>query len=320
MKAERMMKILILLQYGETISTPMLARELEVSERTIHRDMESLSAAGIPVYSERGKTGGWKLVDDWKQKLSWLKEKEVLSLFLPHAEKLLSDLNMDISTADIRDKLLLSLPEQSRERAMNLWERVYVDMGTWRNEKNDPNPPMDVIQQVVMNNQKVKLDYKKPSGEIKETSIKPLGLVAKGSTWYIVALNENDEYRNYKIGRILKASLIDEYFERPNHFRLADYWEESKKEFVQKLPEFNVNVKASPLVKDRMMFTGRFVRSTHIGKEIKDGWTEMNLNFPTEDEAINFILGFGNQLKVISPDNLINKIKDRAREVLNFYE
>ncbi|WP_163530012.1 helix-turn-helix transcriptional regulator [Halobacillus ihumii] len=320
MKAERMIKILILLQYGTTISTPTLARELEVSERTIHRDMESLHAAGIPIFSERGKSGGWRLVDGWKQKLSWLKEKEVLTLFLPHAEKLLSDLNIDASIVELKDKLALSLPQPSREQALNLWERIYVDMGTWRDKSIDLSPAMNVLQEAVMNEQRVRLHYKKANGETKEVSIKPLGLVAKGSTWYVAALNERDDYRNYKVERILQAVLLEEYFERPSHFKLADYWEESKKDFVQNLPEFHVKVEASPSARERIMFTGRFVQSSHSDKLKENGWTEMELIFPTEEEAVNFLLGFGDQLKVLSPEYLVDRITERARRVIRFYQ
>ncbi|SDJ19635.1 WYL domain-containing protein [Alteribacillus bidgolensis] len=205
MKAERLIKILLLLQHGEIVSTREIAKELEVSERTVHRDMESLSAAGIPVYAERGQAGGWRLVDNWKQRLSWLKEKEMLSLFLPHAEKIINDLNMGTSSKHIRDKLLLSLPEESKQSAVKLWERVHVDMGTWRNTKIEMNPAMEVMKEAVMNNKKVTIIYKKANGEIRESIVKPLGLVAKSSTWYVISMNNQDEFRSYKITRIIEC-------------------------------------------------------------------------------------------------------------------
>src|SRR5690625_5789882 len=99
------------------ITTRKLAKDLEVSERTIHRDMESLSFIGIPVYSERGRAGGWRLVDRWKQSLSYLTEKEIISLFLPKPEKVITELNLDISVDELKQKLLLSVPEQIRKSA-----------------------------------------------------------------------------------------------------------------------------------------------------------------------------------------------------------
>ncbi|MGI8316355.1 helix-turn-helix transcriptional regulator [Halobacillus mangrovi] len=319
MKAERMIKILILLQYGETVSTPELAKELEVSERTIHRDMEALSRAGIPVYSQRGKAGGWRLIDDWKQKLSWLKEKELQLLFLPPADKILTDLDIDISSKEVKNKLLLSLPEPSRQQAKSLWERVYVDMGTWKNTQTDITAAMDTLHDAVMNEQKAKIFYKKANGVEKESMIQPLGLVAKASTWYVVAINENGDYRSYKVVRISQISIMDDYFERPADFDLASYWKNSKKSFTENLPKFSVEVKVSSSACKRMMFTGRFV--TKVSEKVtEDGWAYVELTFQTEEEAVNFIIGFGDQILVVSPESLISKVTKRAKEVLSLYE
>ncbi|UOQ44723.1 YafY family transcriptional regulator [Halobacillus salinarum] len=319
MKAERLIKILLLLQHGELLSTREIAEELEVSERTIHRDMEALSAAGIPVYAERGQAGGWRLVDNWKQRLSWLKEKEMLALFLPHAEKIINDLNMEISSKQIRDKLLLSLPEKSKENAVNLWERVYVDMGTWKNSNSQMLPAMEVMKEAVMSSKKVTLLYKKVNGESTESIVKPLGLVAKSSTWYVVALKTDDEFRSYKLNRIIECELLEESFTRPRDFNLAEHWERSKQQFVQNLPEFRVQVNVSPSAHQRMKFTGRFVQTVHEGKVTDKGWVEQELTFQTEEEAVNFIVGFGSQVKILSPLNLIEKVTERAEEIIDLY-
>ncbi|MFB5660947.1 helix-turn-helix transcriptional regulator [Alteribacillus sp. HJP-4] len=318
MKAERMIKILILLQYGEVLPTSKLADELEVSQRTIHRDMEALSAIGIPVYAERGKAGGWRLVDDWKQRLSWFKEKEILSFFLPPSEKILSDLNLDISRTDLINKLLVSLPEQSRKNAQHLWERIYVDMGTWRSSATQTNSVLEVLQKTVMEEQIVHILYKKGSGERKEYRIKPLGLVAKGSSWYAAALNEHDELRSYRVSRILETTLTEEHFTRPGDFHLPAYWESSKQSFIQKIPEFHVKVTASSKAYQRIVFTGHFVQIKELQKV--GGWTEVELTFPTEEEAVHFLIGFGREMKVISPKSVICKIINRAEEVLDLYE
>ncbi|WP_101842445.1 YafY family protein [Halobacillus sp. Marseille-P3879] len=319
MKAERLINILLLLQHGEIVTTRELSRELEVSERTVHRDMESLSAAGIPVYAERGQAGGWRLVDNWKQRLSWLKEEEMLSLFLPHAEKIINDLNMGISSKQIKNKLLLSIPEESRQNAVKLWERVHVDMGTWKTAAIEMNPAMEVMKEAVMNNQKVNIIYKKADGEIRESIVNPLGLVAKSSNWYVVAMNKQDEFRSYKITRIVKCELMHEYFNRPRDFKLSAHWEESKKQFMQSLPEFRVKVNVSPFARERIRFTGRFVQPVNDGKVTENGWTELELIFNTEDEAVNFIVGFGNQVKILSPLELIDKVTGRAREIIDLY-
>ncbi|MCA0970670.1 YafY family transcriptional regulator [Halobacillus litoralis] len=319
MKAERLIRILLFLQHGEKVSTRELAEELEVSERTIHRDMESLSTAGIPVYAERGAAGGWKLIDNWKQKLSWLKEKEVLALFLPQAEKIISDLNMDTSSTDIRDKLLLSIPNGAKESAEKLWSRIHVDMGTWKGGSNESLPALDVLKEAVLNNGIAMILYKKANGDQKNVRIKPLGLVAKSSAWYVVAMNEEDEFRSYKVNRVKECTVTNETFERPADFVLAEHWESSKKQFVKNLPEFQVNVKASRFAQERIHFTGRFVSSQKVKKEA-EGWAELALTFNSEEEAVNFIVGFGNQVVVCSPHSLRDKVTGRAREILELYE
>src|SRR5699024_673081 len=301
MKAERLIKILLILQHGEMINTRTLANELGVSERTIHRDMESLSLVGIPVYSERGVAGGWRLVDDWKHKLSYLKEKEIISLFLPSSEKVIADLNLDLSIDELKQKLLLSVPDHVKESALKLSELIHIDTSPWRNSQ-EKMKYMDLVQQAVMGNKKLIIHYEKSNQEEKTYEIAPLGLVAKGNTWYLVATNEQKEYRNYRVSRILDVQELEERFNRPDDFVLADYWKDSKKKFIQSLPEFRVEVETSQHILNRIMFTGHFVRhvkSSSVQHENK--WVPVSLSFPTEEEAINFILGFGNQMKVIDP-------------------
>ncbi|MGP4108637.1 helix-turn-helix transcriptional regulator [Virgibacillus sp. L01] len=319
MKAERLIKILIVLQHGETTSTKTLANELEVSERTIHRDMESLSVAGIPVFSERGKAGGWRLIDEWKNKLSWLTEKEIISLFLPASEKVLSDLNLNISTEEMKQKLLLSVPNHVRQNATNLWERIYIDTDTWHGSQQSIGS-MKSIQQAVMENKKVTMEYKKADNEMKTYMINPLGLVLKGSTWYVIAINSQNSYRNFRLSRIINFTVSEESFTRPSGFILSQYWKESKKAFIQNLPAYEVEVEVSRQIINRIMFTGRFVRHLHEStKQPNSEWVQLSLEFPTEEEAVNFILGFGNQIRVNSPVHIQNILAKKANEILELY-
>ena len=319
MKSERLIKIIIKLQQGETVTTRRLADDLEVSERTIHRDMESLSLIGIPVYSERGKNGGWRLVDRWKQSLSYLTEKEIISLFLPTPEKIITELNLDISTKDLKQKLLLSVPERMRKSASTIWERIYIDTGTWRGSKNNKSE-LKFIQQAVMEERKIKIQYKKGNGEESTYVLNPLGLVAKGSTWYVVAINHEGNYRNFKLSRIINICLQKEYFVRPDEFVLSNYWINSKKQFIKDLPEYEIEVKISRGIIERIMFTSRFVRIKQIdNKQSNSDWINAKLSFPTREEAINFVLGFGNQMKLVAPAELRDELIIRAKQVIQLY-
>jgi len=319
MKAERLIKILIILQQGETITTRRIANELEVSERTIHRDMESLSLIGIPVYSERGKNGGWRLVDRWKQSLSYLTEKEIISLFLPTPEKIITELNLEISVEDLKQKLLLSVPEQMKKSATSIWERIYIDTDTWRGSENDVSN-LKFVQQAVMEDRKIKMQYKKGNGEERIYVLNPLGLVAKGSTWYMVAINSEGEYRNFKLSRTINLCLLEEHFIRPAEFILSNYWRNSKKQFIQALPEYEVEVKVSRSIIERIMFTDRFARLKQINNgQSNKKWIKAQLSFPTKEEAINFILGFGNQMKLVAPAELQYELIAKAKQVIQLY-
>lgn len=320
MRAERLIKILIILQQGETITTRRLANELNVSERTIHRDMESLSLIGIPIYSERGPAGGWHLVDGWKQRLSYLTETEITSLFLTVSEKVFSDLNIDISVDKLKEKLLLSVPKYIKNNALNVWERIYIDTNNWRHS-SEKVKFLETSQQAVMEDRQLMMKYRKVNNEEKTYRINPLGLVAKGNTWYIIALNHEGEYRNFKISRIVHVDLLEDRFERPKEFVLKEYWKNSKRDFIQALPEFNVEVEISKHIIDRIMFTGRFVRMIQADDtDGGDSWIKSSLSFPTKEEAINFILGFGNQMKLITPVYLQNELTKRAEEVIKLYK
>ncbi|MYL39090.1 helix-turn-helix transcriptional regulator [Halobacillus litoralis] len=320
MKAERLIKILLLLQHGQTVTTRRMAEELEVSERTIHRDMESLSAAGLPIYAEKGRTGGWRLVDHWKQKLSWLKEQEMLALFLPPAGKIIQDLHMDDGGEDRIQKLLLSLPEQSKKTAWNVWSRIYVDMGTWKDGQEEAGPELDVLKKAVMEDRKVQMIYEKADGTVTKGTICPLGLIAKANQWYVAALNDKGEYRSYKHARVKMVTGTEETFERPVDFHLASYWEESKKHFTRNLPTYAATLRVSPEAYPRLRFTGRFATLDGEGRAGADGWVDQSLSFNTEEEAIGFVTGFGSQVKVIKPEALIEKIKARAQGILDLYK
>lgn len=319
MKAERLIKILIMLQQGETITTRRLAYELEVSERTIHRDMDSLSLIGIPVYSERGKAGGWRLVDRWKQSLSYLTEKEIISLFLPIPEKIISDLNIDISTDELKQKLLLSVPEPMQRSAATMWDRIYIDTDTWRGSDSHVID-LKLIQQAVMEERKLEIQYKKGNGVESKYVLNPMGLVAKGSAWYIVAMNIDGEYRNFKLSRIEHVHLLEQSFVRPDEFILSDYWTKSKKSFIQALPEYEVEVKVSRNIMQRFMFSDRFARIKQMDKhQPNTNWIKTTLVFPTKEEAMSFILGFGNEMKLLAPVELQNELIVRANQVVQLY-
>lgn len=318
MRGDRLVSILLLLQAHRQITAKELAEKLEVSERTIYRDMEALSRSGIPVVAERGKNGGWSLLENYRTTLTGLKESEIRALFVPPSSQLLEDLGLARTSEEARNKLIASLPEMYQEHAKEAWNRIHVDTSTWRNRKEKINS-FDVLKNAIWTQNKLKITYERADGEIIDRVVEPLGLVAKGSRWYFIASKDNGEIRNYRASRIVSAVPTADTFKRPKDFDLARYWASSTKAFIESLPRFEVWAEVSPSIVSRLKFTDRFVQIASIGDQRKEGWVPVKLLFDTEDEAKGYILGFADQIRVVKPKELQNKILTMARAVLAFY-
>ncbi|WP_221568754.1 YafY family protein [Alkalihalobacillus sp. TS-13] len=318
MRADRLMNIMILLQNRGKMTSKELANELEVSDRTILRDMDALSTSGVPIVSERGKEGGWRLLDNFRSKLSGLTIEDMKSLFLFPSEELLNDLGLNTQSLDTRQKLLASIPVNYRAEAQAMWERIYIDTSTWRQSKEKVND-LKIIQHAVWENKKLKIHYEQADGRQKERLIEPLGLVAKGDKWYLVALRDG-ELRNYRVSRVHSAKVQNETFKRPIDFNLATYWGQSKVEFIQKLPKYEVQVEIDPAIIKRINFTSKFVQVLKTESPNENKWIPATLSFNDKQEAIEYILGFANKIKVVSPKDLPDKVVSSAKSVINFYE
>ncbi|MFK9091452.1 helix-turn-helix transcriptional regulator [Bacillus salipaludis] len=317
MRADRLMNIMILLQNRGKMTAKELANELEVSDRTILRDMDALSNAGIPIVSDRGKEGGWRLLDNFRTRLSGLNKDDIKSLFLFPSGKLLEDLGLNSQALDTRQKLLAAIPGTYRDEAQAMWERIHIDSSTWRQSKEKMHA-LKTVQQAVWESKKLNIHYEQADGEQKERLIEPLGLVAKGNKWYLVA-SRNGELRNYRVSRIHTAKVESDTFRRPINFNLAAYWEQSKVEFIQSLPKYDVQVEIHPVIIKRLNFTGKFVQVIKTENTNGDKWIPATLRFNDKQEAIEFILGFANKIKVLSPKDLPSKVVSLAMSVIDFY-
>nr|WP_285839834.1 YafY family protein [Alkalihalophilus marmarensis] len=319
-RADRLLSILFSLQQNEKMTTKELATQLEVTERTIHRDMDALSAAGIPVFAERGKYGGWKVVEEYKKAFSGLKESELKTLFLSPSSHLLTDLGIEHEWSEARKKLLATYPAKKKHELTHNWDRVHIDSSTWRKRNAmTKEDGLKELQQAVWNDVNVEIDYEKADGKRSTRVISPLGLVAKGSTWYVVALS-NGQLRNFKVSRIHSVTMLSESFNRPVDFNLAEYWQESKQSFIENLPNYEVEALISPSIVKRLTFTGRFVQVIHLDEENEDGWFPAILSFDTKEEAAQYVLGFGDHVQINQPEELKIKVTQMAAAVLRMYE
>jgi predicted DNA-binding transcriptional regulator YafY len=318
MRGDRLISILLLLQTHGRMTAKDLAEKLEVSERTIYRDMDALSGTGIPVVAERGQHGGWSLLEDYRTDLTGLKESEIRALFVSPSAHLLEDLGLTRTSEEARNKLIASLPSTYRENAKDVWNRIHIDTSSWRKQK-EKTASLEVIKEAIWKEIKLRITYQRPDGETVERVVAPLGLVAKGDLWYIVAAKENGEFRNYRASRIQNAETLDECFERPQGFDLAQYWSSSTQNFIKRLPSYEVKVEVSPHILSRLTFTGRFARVREVGERSGSTWIPVTLSFDTEEEAKGYLLAFADQVRVIEPYCLQQKVLEMAEAAVAFY-
>jgi predicted DNA-binding transcriptional regulator YafY len=236
MRADRLLSILLLLQVHRRVTARQLAKRLEVSERTILRDMDALSGSGVPVVAERGAGGGWSLLDDYQTKLTGLSGAEIQSLFLARPPRLMADLGLKQEAEAAMIKLQASLPASSRLQADLARQWILIDTRGWR-DPGESIPSLPILLDALWRGRQVRFLYRKVLCEASERFGHPLGLVAKGSVWYLVA-NVEGETRTYRVSRISQAVILDEASLRPAKFDLEGYWERSAAEFRENLPRY----------------------------------------------------------------------------------
>jgi predicted DNA-binding transcriptional regulator YafY len=317
MRAERLLSILMLLQRHRQMTAGELAQRLEVSERTIYRDLDSLSAAGIPLYAERGVGGGWFLPEEYRASLPGLSAEELQALVLVNPQRLLADLGLQQVAETAKTKLVAGLPAPSRRSAVQAWQRLHVDFTGW-NRNADATPQLPLLQEAVWQERKLHICYQRGSGETVERLVDPLGLVAKGNVWYLVAAVDG-EARTYRVSRVQEAHLTREEFVRPAAFDLAQYWQQSEAEFRSTLPRFPLLLRADPAVVGRMRYAGRYARLEEVGTPAADGWVPVRMLFELHEDALAFILSFGPQVEVIEPVALRQEVIQLAQQTVERY-
>lgn len=316
MKADRLISILMLLQIHKKLTANELAQRLEVSVRTIYRDIDSLSSLGIPIFSDRGTNGGIKLLGDYKTSLSGINDDEIYSLFLPTGDKILEDLGIQ----KLKDSTILKLlgnssPYQIKE-IENIQNYIYIDMHTWSENPTSVNKDiLSVLQNAIWNHKVLKIIYRKIN-EIKEVLLNPLGLVCKRGIWYLIGINA-EVIKTYKVTSIENALLIDEHFNRPSDFNLEAHWKSSTSNFKSLIPKYTFTFKVNPSIinhiKERKFIT--------INDEvIKDNEIYLDINFDDIWQGIEFAFTYGKNIKIIKPIEAINEIKIKASEVIKLYD
>lgn len=318
MRADRLFSIVLLLQAHQQMTARDLASRLEVSERTIHRDMEALSGAGIPVIAARGLGGGWSLLGEYRTSLTGLTETEIQSLFVTQPAKVLADLNLEKAADGALLKLLACLPATFRKGAERARQRIHVDVSGW-SRREEAVPFLPILQEALWLERKVQVTYERgPDCERVERLITPFGLVAKGSAWYLVGAVDG-HVRSYRVSRITHAEVLNEHAEIPADFDLATFWQQSATTFKKNVPNFVAQFWVSPEVWLRLSFAGRFARVTETDETDARGWRKFVIGFDVEEMACEYAVSFGPYLEVIEPQSLREKVINMAQATLDFY-
>jgi predicted DNA-binding transcriptional regulator YafY len=313
MRAGRLLSILLLLQVHRRMTARELARRMEVSERTILRDMDALSGSGVPVLAERGAGGGWSLLEDYQTKLTGLDPAEIQSLFVTKPARLLADLGLKQDAESASIKLLASLPAASREQAEFARQRILIDTRGWR-DSSEAVACLPVLLDALWRRRLVRFQYRREACELSDRTVSPLGLVAKGSIWYLVA-DVDGEARTYRVSRMQEAVVLDQPCTARNAFDLAEYWERSATEFRQQLPRFYATYVADPAAMRWIRYRGwRLEEEQPVGDSVR-----VRIRFDIEEEAVRFALSFGSGVEVIEPVELRAKVVAAARGLIERY-
>lgn len=315
-RADRLLNLLLLLQNGGITTTRRLAGELEVSERTVIRDMEALGTAGIPVYAERGPHGGWRLAEGYRMRLTGLTPRELMSLLLPPG--ILHDLDIRRDFDQAFRKLVAASPADLRKYADMLRERLHVDGTGWVAKQQAPNW-LSAVQQAVWDNRKLAVRYNDATNTLFEGVVEPLGLIAKRNVWYMAANTDRGIF-SYRVSRLQDARVLEETFVRPPDFDLARYWEQASDHLLSARWRYAVRLKLQeeklaslPALSGNRLFQ---VRSRN---PIGDGWLEAELDFRSREAALGCILGFGTHAEVLAPDDLRECVSETALAVAAMY-
>jgi predicted DNA-binding transcriptional regulator YafY len=294
-----------------------MADELEVSVRTIYRDMDQLSAAGIPVIADRGCTGGFKLIDGFRAQLGSLTAAEAETLFLASLPSQAAELGLAELTGAARTKLLAALPLGSKTEQFG--SRFHLDARGWFTP-TEPVPQLPTIAQAVRKSRLLRIRY---GGDRNGAwrNVGPAGLVLKGGVWYLVA-QKNDTFRTYRVARITMAEVIESPYIRPLHFDLPAHWERSSHAFEVSSYRLEVIARLSPRGRSLLGLLGHYVeKSVSKTASAPDGQGWVRCKIPLEDAefGIRELMRLGQDVEVISPRSLRKQVEQTLRQTLQNY-
>lgn len=319
MRSDRLLSLMMLLQNRRHMTAEELADELEVSKRTIYRDIDALSVIGVPVYANGGPGGGYALLDGYRTTLTGLNKSEIQALFMLTLPGPASDLGVSQQLKTAILKLTSSFADDHNEHANYLRQRLHLDATKWF-QTNEPVPHLKTLQEAVWTDHQLVLSYRRSNGTVSERTISPYALVAKASVWYLVAATEQGT-RVYRVSRIEALQITQTHFTRPQDFDLAEFWVGWMTNYKTSLPKYPVTLRISPdLAPILPSILGNNARAlVEQAQTDSEGWRIINYSFEKMEEAQAYILGMGASVDVIAPEELRVNVLKIATEVVAHY-
>ena len=316
MRADRLVRLTLLLQTRPKMTAGELARELQVSERTVHRDVEALSSAGVPVYATRGVEGGVALLEGWRTQLTGLTRSELHALATVGAPGALEDLGLSAPLRTGLVKLAAALPAIQQPALEYARQRLHVDASSWFAER-EPVPHLAVLRDAVWQDCRVSLVYRDFDGKQSTRVVDPYALVIKADRWYLVAGKEG-EPRVYRGSRVDGAKMLSETFVRPARFDLPAFWREWCKRFGEKRASYEVSLRLTVEAEEKLRQIRPKTEHARFddAPRARDGMKNVTVDFERESIAVGQLCELGGGFEVLAPEGLRNRLVGLATGIL----
>jgi predicted DNA-binding transcriptional regulator YafY len=316
MRASRLLSILILLQLRGRLTAEELADEFEVSERTIYRDIDALSMAGVPVYGDRGPGGGFALLDGYQTRLTGLAADEVEAMPMIGLANVATDLGLGHAASAAQRKLLAALPRGRQQSADRVAERVHFDPVDWYRAA-EPLPHLPAITRAVLDQRLVTMRYESWRGT-REWEVEPLGLVMKAGIWYLVATGRGKK-RIFRLSNMDNVTVLTEGLVRPDAFDLPVWWQAEQARFDAELFSEIATLRVSPLGRQRLAaLSPRGAAAVRACKA--EGWAMVEMAIENSDHGARELLGLGAEIEVIAPANFRARVHSLAQALARLHD
>ncbi|MFI2651563.1 helix-turn-helix transcriptional regulator [Micromonospora fulviviridis] len=322
MRASRLVSLLLLLQTRGRMTAQELADALEVSVRTVYRDVESLGAAGVPVYADRGPAGGYRLLEGYRTRLTGLTAPEAEALFLAGMPGPAADLGLGPVVAAAELKLLAALPDELADRGGRARQRFHLDAPGWFRHP-EATPHLAALARAVWEDRLVEMRYRRWRAPREVTRVvAPLGVVLKAGRWYLVARCDG-ELRTYRVGAVLDVVVSGERYERPADFDLADYWRGWTERYERDVYRDRARIRLTVAALEFMphVFPPEMSRAARAaaGEPGPDGWLETTVPIESMKHAHTELLKLGAEVEVLEPAELRDRLAATAHALARLY-